>query len=281
MTEPTNGMNGGAPAEGARPEPGWGPLVVPGLALLAALAALVAFGAWGLLQGQGTTEYAGERIELVPESRGETPFKGFAIQPERPAPALELTDQAGRPWRLADQRGQVVALFFGYTHCPDICPQTMQKLAEAAEQLGGEAEGLTVAMITVDPERDTAAAMGDYVETFNPAFVGLAGTPDQIRAVAKDYGIQYMKELPPAQATAAALAAGQNAVPTAAAGATAESAGGHGAASVITPGTEAYTIAHSGVVLLIDPSGQLRSSFLGPFDPAEVVSDVRYLLAGN
>jgi cytochrome oxidase Cu insertion factor (SCO1/SenC/PrrC family) len=283
MTEPTSDMTGDAPVGGPPPpsEPGWQRLIVPGLALLAVVAALVAFGVWGLLSGQGTTQYAGQRIELAPGATAETPFKGFAIKPERPAPDLELTDQSGQPWKLADQRGQAVALFFGYTHCPDVCPQTMQRLAEAVDQLGPDAQRLKVALITVDPERDTASAMGEYVKSYNPAFTGLTGTPEQIQAVAKDYGIQYAKELPPAQATEAARLAGQEASESAGDGTATGGADAHGAASVITPGTQAYTVAHSGVVFLIDPSGQMRSSFLGPFDPAEVVHDVRYLLAGN
>jgi protein SCO1/2 len=278
--------------------PTWLRLAVPVLALVATLAALAAYGAWRLLT-PATAEPQPGMLVLGDPDATPSPLKGFALVPERPAPELALDDPSGQPWRLADHRDEVVALFFGYTHCPDVCPQTMQRLAEAARLLGPADPKLTVALVTVDPERDTPAVLGEYARGFHPDFVGLTGAPEAIRAAAEAYGVRYMKELPPDLATQAAAIAGHDEV---AAGASSEAhedehgdepagehggehadapagtGSGHGSVpSVMTPGTDAYTVAHSGVIFIVDGEGQLRSSFLGPFDPADVVHDVRYL----
>lgn len=273
------------------PEPGWAKLALPVLVVLAVVAGLVAVGAWQLAQQAGGPAPDG-MLRLSAADEASSQFKGFAIRPERPAPDFTLTDSAGQPWRLSDRRGEALALFFGYTHCPDVCPQTMALLSQAEEALGADADKLTVVLISVDPERDTPEVLARYAQGFNPTFVGLTGKPAEIQQVAKDFGVAYMKELPPAEATRAAQIAGHDAAGgdhadtaehghdehTPAPGVTGAAAG---ATELFEPGTDAYTVAHSGVVFLIDPQGQLRSSFLIPFDPADVVHDTRVLLGAQ
>jgi protein SCO1/2 len=110
---------------------------------------------------------------------------------------LELTDHNGKRRTLADFKGKVVVLFFGFTHCPDACPTTMMELATVAKQLGPDAERMQVLFVTVDPERDTSEVLRQYVPSFNPAFIGLSGTPDETARAAKEFKIYYQKQAQP------------------------------------------------------------------------------------
>lgn len=107
--------------------------------------------------------------------------------------ALELTDHAGKPRRLEDWRGKVVVLFFGFTHCPDICPTTLADIAGAVKQLGPDAERVQVLMVSVDPERDTQDALAKYVTAFEPRFLGLRGDLAATKKVANDFKIYFEK----------------------------------------------------------------------------------------
>lgn len=109
-----------------------------------------------------------------------------------------LNDPSGKPRKLSDFRGKAVVLFFGYTHCPDACPTTLSELAAAMKQLGARAKDVQVLFVTVDPERDTPALLAQYVPAFHPAFLGLTGTPAQIRAVADLFKVVYQKVPNPA-----------------------------------------------------------------------------------
>ncbi|HEY9103633.1 SCO family protein [Chitinimonas sp.] len=106
---------------------------------------------------------------------------------------FQLTGHDGKPHSLSEFKGKVVVLFFGYTHCPDVCPTTMSELASTMKQLGDKASGVQVLFVTVDPERDTPALLGQYVPAFNPSFIGLSGSPEQIRKVADSFKIVYQK----------------------------------------------------------------------------------------
>ena len=92
-----------------------------------------------------------------------------------------------------DFAGRYMLVFFGFTHCPDICPAELQVIAQALGDLGGKAKQVVPIFITVDPERDTPKVMANYVKSFGPNFVGLTGTPEQIAAVAKAYRVAYSK----------------------------------------------------------------------------------------
>lgn len=107
---------------------------------------------------------------------------------------LALTDHNGKPRTLADFRGKVVVLFFGFTHCPDVCPTTLAELALVAKELGGDADSIQVLFVTVDPERDTREMLQRYVPSFNPAFLGLYGDADATARTAKEFKIIFQKQ---------------------------------------------------------------------------------------
>lgn len=104
-----------------------------------------------------------------------------------------LTDHTGKPRTLADFRGKVVIVFFGYTRCPDVCPTTLAELKLAKEQLGEDGKRIQVLFITVDPERDTRELLARYVPAFDPSFIGLYGDSAQIAKVAKEFKVFYQK----------------------------------------------------------------------------------------
>jgi protein SCO1/2 len=151
-----------------------------------------------------------------------------------------LTDHTGKPRTLADFRGKVVVLFFGYTQCPDVCPTTLATLAEAMRQLGPDAAKVQVLFATVDPERDTRELLAAYVTAFNPSFLGLSGDADATAHTAKEFKILYEKR--PGK----------------------------------TP--ESYTVDHSAGTFIFDSQGRLRL-YVGYGQGAEVFAhDIRELL---
>ncbi len=105
------------------------------------------------------------------------------------ASEIKLTDHNGQPFTLSGQRGKVVLLYFGYTHCPDECPLTMSHVKQALEGLGEDAGNVQVVMVTTDPKRDTPQVLKDYMGNFNPTFLGLTGTAEELQKVWSDYGV--------------------------------------------------------------------------------------------
>ena len=104
-----------------------------------------------------------------------------------------LTDHTGKPRTLADFKGKLVVVFFGYTQCPDVCPTTLAEMATAMKELGPQAEQVQVLFITVDPERDTQLLLAQYVPAFDKRFLGLRGDAAQTAAVAKEFKVFYAK----------------------------------------------------------------------------------------
>ena len=153
---------------------------------------------------------------------------------------LELTDHLGKPRRLEDWRGKAVVLFFGFTHCPDVCPTTLADMAQVMRQLGPEAERVQVLFVTVDPERDTQELLAKYVLAFDPRFLGLRGSLDATRAVAKEFKVYFEKR--PGE----------------------------------TPG--AYSVDHSAQSYVIDPEGRLRLFVRHERIAEDLASDLRALL---
>ena len=153
---------------------------------------------------------------------------------------FDLTDHNGQRRTLADFRGKVVVLFFGYTHCPDVCPTTLAELAQAMKQLGDDAPRVQVLFITVDPERDSADLLMHYVPAFNPAFLGLRGDPDATARVTREFKVLAQKQ--------------------------------PGA----TPGS--YTVDHSAGTFIFDPQGRLRLYVAYGQEPAVFAHDIRVLL---
>ena len=106
---------------------------------------------------------------------------------------FKLTDHNGKVRTLADFKGKVVVMFFGYTHCPDVCPTTLSEVAQALNMLGESASKVQVLFVTVDPERDTQKLLAQYVPAFNPDFLGLYGDEAATSKVAKDFRVFYQK----------------------------------------------------------------------------------------
>lgn len=106
---------------------------------------------------------------------------------------FNLSDPTGRHRTLADFRGKVVVLFFGYTNCPDVCPASLSELALALQKMGPQASAVQVLFVTVDPERDTPSLLAQYVPAFNPTFLGLYGSDDETARTAREFKILYEK----------------------------------------------------------------------------------------
>ena len=123
------------------------------------------------------------------------PFANTDITGLDYAKGFALTDHNGQPRTLADFKGKVVVVFFGYTHCPDVCPTTLSELASIKKALGSEAERLQVIFITLDPQRDTPELMAGFVPAFDSSFLGLWGEQAVIDKVAKDFKI-FAKKVP-------------------------------------------------------------------------------------
>ena len=107
---------------------------------------------------------------------------------------LTLTDHNGQRRSLADFQGKVILLFFGFTHCPDVCPTTLVEMAAIMKDLGNDAARVQVLFVTVDPERDTAEVLRRYVPAFHPAFLGLTGSAEDIARTAREFRIFYQKQ---------------------------------------------------------------------------------------
>jgi protein SCO1 len=150
-------------------------------------ARLIAFIVAGFLIGA----LAGAAVLLVTTPPGGQPVQSSGTALVGGPFSLVGTD--GKPVTDRDFRGRYMLIFFGFTHCPDICPAELQVIAQALEQLGDKAKNVVPIFITLDPERDTPEAMGSYVKSFGPNFVGLTGSPEAIAAAAKAYRVSYAK----------------------------------------------------------------------------------------
>lgn len=120
-------------------------------------------------------------------------FNSVDITGANYAREFTLVDAAGRKRTLADFRGKLVAVFFGFAQCPDVCPTTLSDFAQVRKQLGADGDKLQVVFITIDPERDTAPVLAAYVPQFDPSFIGLTGSPDEIAATAREFKVIYQK----------------------------------------------------------------------------------------
>ncbi len=120
-------------------------------------------------------------------------FKGVDITGADYAQGFAAQDHNGQPRTMADFAGKVVIVFFGYTQCPDVCPTSMQELAEVKRLLGADGDKLQGLFITLDPERDTPEMLKAYMANFDPSFLALHPTPDQLVSITKDFKIYYKK----------------------------------------------------------------------------------------
>ena len=116
-------------------------------------------------------------------------FRGEIVEPLAAAPEIHLTDQNGRPFQLSELNGKVVLVFFGFTNCVDECPLTLAHIKQAREILGDSAQDVQVVLVSTDPIRDTPKVLQEYLNKFDPGYLGIPGTQDQLQAVWTNYGV--------------------------------------------------------------------------------------------
>ncbi len=121
-------------------------------------------------------------------------YQGVLIDPPAQAPDFSLVDQHGNPFTLSEQRGSLVLIFFGYTHCPDVCPVTLSEFKQIKSRLGSKSEQVRYVFITVDPERDTQDRMKLYIDNFDPEFIALTADPQTLQAVWEAYGVYQERQ---------------------------------------------------------------------------------------
>ena len=154
---------------------------------------------------------------------------------------FRLTDHNGQVRTLADFRGKVVAVFFGYIHCPDVCPTTLADYAAALQQLGPQADQVQVIFVTLDPQRDTPDLLKQFVPAFNPGFLGMVTDAETLRQLAKEYKVVYQK--------------------------------------TSVKATDDYLIDHSAGTYIYDPQGNLRLLMPYGSSPDVIAQDLKTLLA--
>ncbi|MBB6242207.1 SCO family protein [Rhodanobacter sp. MP1X3] len=128
------------------------------------------------------------------DSSQKLPFRLTDVSGHMPDLDFKLTDDHGKPVTGADYRGKVVVLYFGYTHCPDVCPLTLAQLHVVMQRLGPLADKARILFVSVDPARDTPAVMHAYVNAFDPRAIGLTGDARDIEALSKRYRSAYTRE---------------------------------------------------------------------------------------
>jgi protein SCO1/2 len=168
-------------------------------------------------------------------------FHGTLVDPPEAAPGFTLTDDLGQLFQLDSLKGKVVLLYFGYTHCPDVCPLTLANLAQVRHALGPEASQVQVVFVTTDPGRDTAQVLKEYLGKFDGTFIGARGEWPEISKVLQEY---Y------------ALASKRDAASSA-------------------PG---YTVDHTAYIYAIDRKQQWRAIYAQDSKVEDIAGDVRYLL---
>ena len=137
---------------------------------------------------------AGAAAILAACDPGKPQFHGIDITGADYAKDFQLTDFDGKPRTLADFKGKAVVMFFGFTQCPDVCPTTMTELAQVKKLLGADGDKVQGLFVSIDPERDTPAVLKEYMQNFDPSFLGLyAGSPEALAALAKDFKVYYKK----------------------------------------------------------------------------------------
>ena len=171
-------------------------------------------------------------------------FKAIDITGADYAQGFQLTYFDGQPRSLADYKGKVVVVFFGFTQCPDVCPTTMNEMAQVKKLLGTDGDKLQVVFISIDPERDTPEVLKAYMGSFDPSFAGLyAASPDALAALAKDFKIYYKKV--------------DGKTPT------------------------SYSMDHTAASYVYDPQGRLRLYARYGIGPQAMADDIRLLLKGQ
>ena len=187
-------------------------------------------------------------VYLSPNERGApfdpNDFNGTILSQPRAISQFDLVNDENQPFTNDNLKGKWTMMFFGFTHCPHICPMTMTHLKETYEQLQQtNAQALPqVVLVSVDPERDTVERMHTYVKSFNPSFIGATGEADAIAAMTKEIGVAYIKLSDP-------------------------------------NGSDDYDIEHTGAIMLFNPDGNLAGFFTTPHEPEKIAADFKKLIA--
>ncbi|MEZ4503424.1 MAG: SCO family protein [Dehalococcoidia bacterium] len=171
------------------------------------------------------------------------PYTYAAIQIESPQamPDIRLTTASGQSWALSESDAEVTAVYFGYTHCPDVCPLTMSELAAARDAMPEDRQAeFQVVMVTVDPARDTPEVMDTYVHHFDDSFIGLSGTEDEVAGVMQGWGILAQRE--------------------------------------DVEGSASYFMSHPAGVNVVDADGRIRLLIPIGVDPKAIASDILHLM---
>lgn len=160
----------------------------------------------------------------------------------KPLPAFELTDHAGHPFNQQTTQGKWQLMFFGYTNCPDICPDSLQMLTNMVKLLDSDSvkQQLQITFISIDPERDNLANMKTYVEYFNPSFMSARGEIEEVNKLTEALGIMHY-------------------------------------INKSEDGSK-YEVAHSGAMTLIDPQGRFTAVFVPPLDAANIAHDLTMII---
>ncbi|HVJ03031.1 MAG TPA: SCO family protein [Sphingomonas sp.] len=206
-------------------------LLIPGGILLIALLAVGAAILWFPRNAQPGAAH-------TPDAASAAALRAGAFDPPHKAPDFSLPGSDGSEVTLARYRGKVVLLTFGFTYCAAVCPTTLATLAQARSKLGEAADSVQVIFVTVDPARDDAAHMRDYLKAFDPGFIGATGAPNALAAVRRKYGVTAIKR-------------------------------GTG---------PDYAMDHTSSIFLIDPGGKLRAMMPFGHDPSDFLHDIRLLL---
>jgi len=167
-------------------------------------------------------------------------YQGSLIEPPTPAADFELIQPDGQTFRLSEQRGKVVLIFFGYTHCPDVCPVTLSEFKQIRQKLGKRAVGVAFLFITVDPKRDTPEALGKHLALFDPAIIGLTGDFYNLQVVWKAYGVTREEQE--------------------------------------VSGVAEYLVDHTARTYVVDKRGDLRMTYPFGFDADGMAQDVEHLV---
>lgn len=179
-------------------------------------------------------------LTLAACSESKPAFTGIDITGADYATGFSLVDHHGQPRTLADFKGKVVVIFFGFTQCPDVCPTSMSEMAEAKRLLGPDGDRFQGLFVSIDPERDTPEIMREYMGSFDPTFLALYAEPEKLPEVAKSFRIHYKK--------------------------------------VAGPTPTSYTMDHSAGSYVYDPQGRIRLYNRYGTGPQALANDVKLLL---
>jgi protein SCO1/2 len=190
------------------------------------------------------------RLKSAPAETGsanlpdELPEHGTTIEPPKPLSNFTLTSQDGKPLSLSDLHGKYVLLFFGYTHCPDVCPTTLSDFLQVKRQIGAASSEVRFVFVSVDGERDTPPVLARFVKNFDASFIGLQGDDATLGRIGPEYGLYYKKE----------KAAGSS---------------------------QPYSVTHSSSTYLLDRAGRMRMIYSFGIAPQVIATDIGTLLASD